>query len=132
VKHKRSISRIKKYKTVCADCKFFKNKNYGITQTDVGRVRSRAKERGIAWGLTKKDVENLWNKQGGRCAYSGAELRKNPRTWSIDRIDNSCGYLPHNVQLTTIAINYMRGALAEEEFIAYCRQVANYRKTDDQ
>ena len=82
----------------------------------------------------------LYEQQGGRCAISGIPIPLNPQwsqqnkgrptkivqTASIDRIDNSKGYVPDNVQWVHKDINYMRGGLSIMEFIIFCRQVVKH------
>jgi hypothetical protein len=89
------------------------------------------------------NMEHLWylyEQQGGRCAISAIPIPLNPRwsqqnkgrpteivqTASIDRIDNSKGYIPGNVQWVHKDINYMRGGLSIMEFIIFCRQVVKH------
>jgi hypothetical protein len=85
-------------------------------------------------------MEHLWylyEQQGGRCAISGIPIPLNPQwsqqnngkptkivqTASLDRIDNSKGYVTGNIQWVHKDINYMRGGLSILEFIIFCRQV---------
>ena len=89
------------------------------------------------------NMEYLWylyEQQGGKCAISGIPIYLNPQwsqqnkgkvtkiiqTASIDRIDNSKGYIPENVQWVHKDINYMRGGLSIMEFIIFCRQVVKH------
>lgn len=71
--------------------------------------------------------------QNYRCALSGVELtcllEKGKRCWtnaSIDRINAGGPYEPGNVQLTCHAINLFRRELPVEEFVVWCRLVANH------
>jgi hypothetical protein len=82
----------------------------------------------------------LYEQQGGRCAISGIPISLNPQwsqqnkgrptkivqTASIDRIDNSKGYVVGNIQWVHKDINYMRGGLSIMEFIIFCRQVVKH------
>ena len=77
----------------------------------------------------------LWSAQRGLCAVTGM-----PMTWGavkradvqrqgygravgIDRIDASVGYVRGNLQLVCSQVNYMRGGLSEEDFLAWCESV---------
>lgn len=122
---------VEKHNVLCRSCSQAKAHNNRFLPSHINEGRSRAEARGIAWGLTLSDLEVLWKKQDGRCVFSGEILCKNPKTWSIDRIDNSCGYFPDNIQLTSIPINMMRGSLSVEKFVFYCKQVARYRSEDE-
>lgn len=94
-------------------------------------------------GITFDDdvnMEYLWNlflKQDKKCAISGVPISLNKQwsrqnkgikteiiqTASIDRIDNSKGYTKTNVQWVHKDINFMRGGMTIEMFIAFCREV---------
>lgn len=80
------------------------------------------------WNLSIADIHDVWERQDGKCAMTGLPMRKVPRTWSIDRIDNYCGYTPGNIQLVLKQVNMMRGSLTVDEFTEYCRNIANRSK----
>lgn len=121
---------IEKNKITCRSCAQIVRYGNQFMVSHLHDYKQKAKSRGIAWALVLADLEMLWKKQNGRCALSGEELYKNPKTWSIDRLDNSCGYFPDNIQLTSVPINMMRGSLPVEKFISYCQQVASYRSNN--
>ena len=84
-------------------------------------------------------MEYLWNlflEQNKKCALSGLELILNPRwshqkngrmenvqTASLDRIDNTKGYILGNVQWVHKQVNFMKGSLSENKFIEYCNLI---------
>jgi hypothetical protein len=52
----------------------------------------------------------------------------NPRSCSIDRINSDLGYIPGNIQLVTARTNVCKGNMNNEEFIAFCKKVAEFTK----
>ena len=98
----------------------------GIKMGDVSRFRDNAAARGYEFRLTVENVVKMWDNQGGRCAISGIEMSKSPRTWSLDRKDNSLGYTPENVWLVEKRLNIMRNVIGVEEFIQLCEAVAEW------
>ncbi len=78
----------------------------------------------IEWGW------ELYEKQERKCALSGlpigfgTERRRN--TASLDRIDSSKGYTEDNVQWVHKTINIMKQASSDDEFIRFCKAVANH------
>jgi hypothetical protein len=44
-----------------------------------------------------------------------------PTSLSVDRIDNSKGYIPGNVRLVCVAINAFRGTMNDEEMLKMAR-----------
>jgi hypothetical protein len=84
-------------------------------------------------GLTPEMLVGLLNAQGGRCALSGVTLtcvlqkgvicRTNA---SIDRINPKGAYTLDNVQLVCAVLNNFRVDTPLDEFIDWCRKVAEY------
>lgn len=93
-------------------------------------LQAQAKERGKSFRLTIQDAWRLFQKQKGRCALSGLPLRfvrcrhdRLTATASLDRIDNSKGYVIDNVQWVHKDINWMRNRFSISRFIELCRAV---------
>lgn len=88
----------------------------------------------IEFSITIEFAWELFLKQNRRCALSGAELSfgyggsGSYKTASLDRIDNSRGYVEDNVQWVHKRINFMKGTLTEKYFIELCESVAKYQK----
>jgi len=86
--------------------------------------------RGFVWELTIQDVWEMYLMQEGKCALSGMPISWSEQgltaTVSIDRIDNSEGYLKGNAQLLHKDINMMKHALDQEYFVELCKKVAIY------
>jgi hypothetical protein len=85
------------------------------------------------------DVEYLMalgDQQHWKCALTGQELEFtsggeiwggrlcNPRVCTIDRIDNTKGYIDGNVQLLMWSVNHAKGVLTNKEFVSVCEAVA--------
>ena len=114
----------------CKRCSNVSNHPQGF----VGAVRNSwfygfmksAITRGYNWEITIEYIDDLYNRQNGKCALSGIDVSwKGTRTASIDRIDNSKGYTEDNVQIVHKKINMMRGVLTVEEFKEFCKLVAH-------
>lgn len=111
----------------CKPCANLAWKKHGFLTGEFKHIRNRARQRNKYWNLSLADVSNAWDRQNGKCALSGLPMVKTPRTWSIDRIDNSCGYTPGNIQLVLKSINMMRGPLSVEEFTELCQAIVSQR-----
>lgn len=82
---------------------------------------------------------DLWKKQNGICPFTGWKLKlpKNVGSWksrnrrshraSLDRIDNSKGYVKGNVRFVSLMANYARNSMSDAEVIEFCKAVANHR-----
>ena len=78
-----------------------------------------AAPRGWAFELTHADLEELWEKQGGLCAYTGRPMSFNvndPSKMSLDRIDSTRGYTRENVVLCTTRVNLMKRDMSLGDF----------------
>ena len=86
-------------------------------------------------GLTVDHLIDVLEKQGYRCALSGEPLtcfrekgiifRTNA---SIDRIDPKGPYTEDNIQLVCVAVNKFRIDMDVQEYIDWCRKVAEHAK----
>lgn len=87
-------------------------------------------------------LQELWMLQAGKCPITGWDLLlpdntdgwKNGRSmWnaSIDRIDNSLGYVKGNVRFTSIIANLARGQFTDDELRLFCNAVVSNTITPD-
>jgi hypothetical protein len=90
-----------------------------------------AKSRNIPFKISIQYLWRLFCKQNEKCNLSGIELSLNHSkngnsfgTASIDRIDNTRGYVRGNVQWVHKDINFMKQDLSQTEFINYCKLIA--------
>jgi len=101
----------------------------GISGIIWTRYRSGAKTREIPFLLTIEEAWEIFESQGRKCALTSIPLvfstnRKDQSTASLDRIDNSRGYVKDNVQWVHKNINMMRGPFSIEHFTEICLLVA--------
>lgn len=85
-----------------------------------------AKNRNLEWKLNPEYLNRLWQKQNGLCFYTGFTLDKQSNslfTVSLDRIDNSKGYIPGNVCFCCKIVNRMKVNLDVKDFISLCGAV---------
>jgi len=98
------------------------------------RVRQRSKD----FDVTLEDLLQQWEKQGGRCVYSGVKLthpiqRKNENlmyTASLDRIDSSKGYVKDNIQFISVVCNHAKGEMSHEEMLEFCEILSSHIKKE--
>lgn len=89
--------------------------------------------RRIEWNLDYNYLDQLWESQQGKCAYTGWIIDfgtcSQEQTASLDRIDSSLGYVPGNVQFVHKDINTMKWSLPEQRFLSLCEAVVNNAKS---
>ena len=96
-------------------------------------IQRAAKARKYDFEITLKYIWDLYLKQNKKCAISGLPIqfaydgkKKQKRTASLDRIDNSKGYIKGNVQWVLYDINLMKHKLSMQELIQLCKVIADY------
>lgn len=82
--------------------------------------------------LTCEDLITQFNKQDGKCIFTGRKLvlpnnqkDSNENMVSIDRIDSSLGYHANNIQLTIPIVNKMKFDMTSSEFISLCKEIVS-------
>lgn len=101
-------------------------------------IISNAKCRNIGFYICPQDLEEKINNQNFKCAISGLDitlpichidfLKNRKWTASLDRIDSSKEYTKDNIQFVHKDINKMKMNLDEEQFLKYCKIIAEYNK----
>lgn len=115
----RACSKITKYKDT-------------FTLSYMKKIKVRADNIGVEYNLNNDYMYNLLIKQDNKCALSGLniifrESWQGPyeQTASLDRIDNTKGYIKGNVQWVHKDINFMKGSLDQDRFIELCSMINN-------
>jgi hypothetical protein len=119
-------------KTFCSiKCANSSNKKITIESYFRKYVRS-AKNRGKFAGISVNYLVELWDRQGGKCPFSGVDLvlktykEKGPTapyTASLDRIDSSRPYEEGNVRFVSTIANLAMNTWGEQELINFCKSV---------
>jgi hypothetical protein len=100
-------------------------------------IRHQAQERKLPFKITIEATWNLYQEQGGLCALTGWPIelhlvkgRYSTRTGSLDRIDNTKGYITGNVQWVHKDVNWMKGRFRIDRFLELCRAVTAHEDTN--
>jgi len=105
-------------------------KGYGdISSVRFGLIKRSAKNRGYNFTVTIEYLWELFLKQNKKCALSGIELyfqdiKGGKFTASLDRIDSSIGYVENNLQWVHTELNILKGNMANDKFINWCKMVS--------
>lgn len=100
-------------------------------------VKDAANARNLIVDISIEEAYQIFLNQNGKCIYTGISLEfpktpskkdRNLGTASIDRIDNTKGYISGNIQWVHKKINYMKHIMSHEEFIQWCNLVTNNYK----
>eukprot|EP00877_Chromochloris_zofingiensis_P013069 jgi/Chrzof1/8015/UNPLg00066.t1 len=107
------------YRSYCRDCEDRQNAEYRSTlhgrigqmvyaaKTNSKRRGERGRQSASECTIEVKDLEEQWEKQGGRCYYSGIEMSFTSKDWyaSLERLDEDKGYAKDNVVLCCLEFN---------------------------
>ncbi len=86
-------------------------------------AKLRAKKKGLEFSITVEDIHIPTT-----CPYLGSLLDRNrqgPKDHrpSLDRIDNTKGYTPENIQVISTLANKMKNTSSREELVAFAHGV---------
>lgn len=112
----------------CTTCQGKKKWTGGkhVSGSYISTINHRAESRGMEISLTPEYLDELWEKQEGRCKFSGLRLipplnhHGSNFTGSLDRIDSSKGYTEGNVQWVHKRLNTMKMNMCDAEFLYWC------------
>lgn len=88
--------------------------------------RKNAIAKGLEFSLTTSYLQELWDRQGGKCALSGVDMGYIGSGWStasVDRIDPSIGYVEGNVQWVCWRVNDAKANMNNIDFINMCAAI---------
>jgi hypothetical protein len=119
---------------LCRTCASVSNKDHYLKHTRKDTLaqvlkasKSSAIYRGIPFNLTLESVQSIWDKQEGKCFYSGQELTFEPGSIhkaTLDRVDSAQGYIPENIVFCSYRVNMMKRDLTLDEFGAIVRKLS--------
>lgn len=111
----------------------YRNTIQGRVNNIWNSAKSRAKLGNFPFDLTKEEIKvKLMH---GRCERTGIEFDYSPASQgkmrnkfsaSIDKIDQSKGYVSGNVQLVVWCYNTGKGEMSDAEFFAFCKHVVEH------
>lgn len=85
------------------------------------KLKQSSEKRGFEFSITPEDIPTPTH-----CIYLGKELKYDNTelrddSASVDRIDNSLGYIPGNLQTISNQANTMKGVASEDEIVAFSK-----------
>lgn len=99
------------------------------------RAQYRDRKKKYGCDLNVEYLKHLWEIQNGLCPFTGWSLilPQDTNGWkldhsanaSIDRLDNSKGYMRDNVRFISVIANYARNRFTDEQLKHFCQAVTN-------
>jgi hypothetical protein len=114
-----------------------KHDEYSMFRPTLKSIKSRVKEKQKEFNLTLKHLKDVWDSQKGKCPFTGFDLELRTyasrcnfrdkelsiKSASLDRIDNSKGYVIGNVRWVSVMFNFARNKLSDEDVIEFAQAV---------
>lgn len=107
------------------------NKKYYSTESGIithmlYAAKQRAEKNNLEFNITKEDIQ-----LPEFCPILGIPLEKGIQgnynmTYSLDRVDNSLGYIKGNVKVISMLANTMKNSATKEQLEAFANNILNY------
>lgn len=106
-----------------------------LSGTFISVIKKGARTRNLEYTITNEYLYDLYLSQNKKCNLSGVEIKFHPsyssgyrkeQTASLDRIDNTKGYIEGNVQWLHVDVNMMKRSYSQEYFIELCKKIAEH------
>lgn len=109
--------------------KKYRDRNYIETKLSAARARAQKEKGDDYFSITKDDLQypEFCPLLGTKLKYVTDE-RINANGASIDRIDNSKGYVPGNVWIISSLANTMKSKATKEQLITFAENILKYFK----
>jgi hypothetical protein len=121
--------------TSCSYKKISEDMSCGdLHRTYYQQIQAAATRRNIFFAINIEDMWNQYQKQVGRCAFTGLDLTLTnsnnfkQQTASLDRIDSKKGYTTDNIQWVHKDVNKMKMDLQEEDFFRIVKEIYEYKQ----
>ena len=99
-------------------------------------IKNRSYKKGET-DITLEYLKELWEKQNGLCPFTGwnpllprsSSYSNDPNSMyraSIDRIDNSKGYVVGNIRFVSVIANYCRNTFTDDQVKLFCESVCKH------
>lgn len=101
-----------------------------ITGTLWTSYKKGAAKRKLIFEISQEYAWSKFINQNRKCALSGVPIHfsdhySEKSTASLDRIDNSKGYIEGNVQWVHKDVNFMKGTLSQDYFLELCQSISS-------
>jgi hypothetical protein len=100
-------------------------------------AKDRAHKGDLEFTISVVDLLTLWEKQEGRCFYSGVTMEyKQSSVWfdsatvTIDRIIPAEGYTPSNIVLCCYTANTLKNAMSVDRLLFWCKAILDHMASD--
>lgn len=129
-KSDKNIEHLKKYQNHFNENRYKRQPDeYSNFRWYIKCIRNRGKD----YDIDCEYLKELWQTQNGICPITKKKLelrshsynnKSQPYSASLDRIDNTKGYIKGNVRFVCLIFNYARNSFSDNDVINFCKIVA--------
>ncbi len=133
-KNKKNLEHLTKFKNNFLNTKYTRQRDkYAGFRWYMKVIKKSSKKRNQLYDVDIEYLEMLWEQQDGICPFTKQKLVLKqysddnisaPYSASIDRIDNSKGYIKGNIRFVALMFNYARNRFSDEQVIDFCKNVS--------
>lgn len=133
-KNKKNIEHLKKFQNNFIDNRYTRQQDDDSNfKWYMKNVIKNSKQKKYNYDIDIEYLKTLWESQNGICPFTkqklilrthGYSFTKNPNQASLDRIDNSKGYIKGNIRFVSLIFNYAKNTFSDEDVLAFCMQVS--------
>lgn len=103
-----------------------KSRERNFEQEILRQCKSRAERKGLEFNLNLSDIVIPDKCPLLEVPFNFGNKKNYEYTPSIDRIDNSKGYIKGNVQIISMKANAMKNSASPEELYTFCKNILRY------
>jgi hypothetical protein len=98
----------------------------------IKNIIKNSKKKNRSYDIDLKYLKGLWEQQEGICPFTKQKLelrthsyksQAHPYSASLDRIDNTKGYIKGNVRFVSLIFNYARNTFTDEQVLQFCKEI---------
>lgn len=135
--HRKLINTASLKRNLTTTCGFCARKNFlgyeDISGSNFRRIEESAHKRGYEFKITPEYVWQIYLSQNKKCALSGVDLvfirnqdKGSRQTASVDRINNSLGYIEGNIQIIHKKLQMVKNSMTMDELRLWCKLMYNH------
>lgn len=134
-KDNKNVERLQKFENNFKYTKYIRQPDkYSNFRWYMKVIRQSSKQSNKEYDVDCEYLKDLWEEQKGICPFTNKSLilrthskdsLKNPYSASVDRIDNTKGYVKGNIRFVALIYNYARNIFSDDEVINFCNNVVN-------
>jgi hypothetical protein len=131
---KNKIAHLKDYQNNFKKTKYIRKPDqYSNFRWYIKNIAKNSKKRKQDYDIDLEYLDKLWQDQKGICPFTKEKLElkthnynkvlNKPYQASLDRIDNTKGYIKGNVRFVALMFNYAKNNFSDDQVLQFCQKI---------